>query len=163
MNKNFEDILNEKIGKHQSKKAASSTQHITPNSSSTDIKWDLLQHLKRSVNINISIKSHYNLANTDFVETKPNNQSPKNTSFTDEIGYFEKSDSVIFALMFVKNMDLDIRDGISKKQLKKMFRKMLLKHHPDTSNSAMSTEQFTQMLEQFKILEKAWKPHKEAA
>lgn len=163
MNKNFQDILNEKIGKHQSKKAESECHNYPPTQKPTELHWDLLQYLKKSVNINISLKTEYKLADTNFSEEKLNYRKEQNSIAQEDVGYFERSDAVIFALLFVKNLNLDIKDGISKKQLKRSFRKMLLKHHPDTSSSAMDTEQFTQMLEQFKILEKAWKPHNEAA
>lgn len=158
MNKNFQDILNEKIGKQERRVKPLSGAPIQEES----ISYNLLFHLNNSLNI----KLYKTNPSYSFNEAKPVTKAEPITPIkpvekVETYGYFVSFDGKAEAKLFFASHNESISENLSIESLKKSFRKLALKLHPDTTGG--DAEAFISLRLHYKALEQAWRPYKEAA
>lgn len=161
MKKNFQDILKAEIGKQESVKTFCQAAPKKEDS----LSYELHFHLNRNLEIHFfnkkpSYKFHKNISSTVKAQntSKPTAQTLKKTEV---FGYFIDFEGRAEAKLFFASQNAPISETVSKEAFKRMFRKLALKLHPDTTGGCH--ESFIQLRKHYKALEKAWRPFKEAA
>lgn len=162
MEKNFQDILNEKIGKQESKLH----QHSASLNSESSLCYSLLFHLHNNLNISVAKVSQYSVKKDEkervsFKEEKPVHSHLQEEVSTEIFGFFPSTQSIVEAKLFFNYHGQKIPEECSMENLKRKFRTLAKRLHPDMSTG--SNQDFIQLRKHFKSLEKAWQPYLEAA